>query len=96
MTKHTDKSKLHTFSVGFEGRYDETPYIDIVKNAFGTNHHHAYFHEADFEKILETISYHYDEPFGDYSNFPTTFVSELARQFVTVSLSGDGGDEIFG
>lgn len=96
MTKHTEKSKLHTFSVGFEGRYDETPYIDIVKDAFGTNHHHAYFREADFEKILETISYHYDEPFGDYSNFPTTFVSELARKYVTVSLSGDGGDEIFG
>ncbi len=96
MTKHTEKSKLHTFSVGFEWRYDETPYIDIVKNAFGTNHHHAYFIETDFEKILEHISFNYDEPFGDYSSFPTTFVSELARKDVTVALSWDGGDEIFG
>lgn len=95
MTKHTEKSKLHTFSIGFEGRYDETPYINIVKDAFGTNHHHEYFKEEDFRSLLEMIPYHYDEPFGDYSNFPTTFVSKLARTFVTVSLSGDGGDEIF-
>ncbi len=96
MTKHTEKSKLHTFSIGFEGRYDETPYIDIVRNAFGTNHHHAYFREWDFEKMIDDIAFHYDEPFGDYSNFPTTFVSELARKDVTVVLSGDWGDEIFG
>lgn len=96
MTKYTDKSKLHTFSIGFEWRYDETPYINIVKDAFGTNHHHEYFKEEDFERLLAIIPHHYDEPFGDYSNFPTTFVSELARKYVTVSLSWDGWDEIFG
>lgn len=95
MTKHTDKSKLHTFSIGFEGRYDETPYINIVKDAFGTNHHHEYFTEEKFRELIDIIPYHYDEPFGDYSNFPTTFVSALARKYVTVSLSGDGWDEIF-
>ena len=95
MTKRVEKSKLNTFSVWFEGKYDETPYITIVKEAFATNHHHAYFTESDFEQLLDTISYYYDEPFWDYSNFPTTFVSMQAKKEVTVSLSGDGGDEIF-
>ncbi len=96
MMKFTDRAKLHTFSIGFDGRYDETPYINIVKDAFGTNHHHKYFREEDFREILKNISYYYDEPFADYSSFPMLFVSQLARQYVTVSLSGDGWDEIFG
>ncbi|MDD5197547.1 MAG: asparagine synthase (glutamine-hydrolyzing) [Candidatus Gracilibacteria bacterium] len=96
MTKFVKKEHLHTFSIGFEGKYDETPYINIVKDAFGTNHHHAYFKKEHFESMIDEIPQIYDEPFGDYSNFPTTFVSKLARQHVTVSLSGDGGDEVFG
>lgn len=96
MTKRVDKDNLNTFSIWFEWKYDETKYINIVKDAFGTNHHHNYFREKNFEKILDDISFYYDEPFADYSNFPTLFVSELARKDVTVSLSGDGGDEIFG
>lgn len=96
MTKFVKKENLHTFSIGFEGKYDETPYIDIVKDAFGTNHHHEYFQKEHFESMLNDIARSYDEPFGDYSNFPTTFVSRLAKQHVTVSLSWDGGDEIFG
>lgn len=96
MTKHIERSKLHTFSIGFAGKYDETPYIDIVKEAFGTNHHHSYFRESDFIELLDMIPFHYDEPYADYSNFPTTYVSRLARQDVTVALSGDGGDEVFG
>ncbi len=96
MTKTTQKENLHTFSIGFEGKYDETYFVNIVKNALWTNHHHAYFTQKDFEDRLDDLYYYYDEPFGDYSNFPTSFVCELARQHVTVSLSGDGGDEIFG
>lgn len=96
MTKWTEKTKLHTFSIGFEGKYDETEYINIVKDAFGTNHHHKYFKEEDFENMIENIYHFYDEPFGDFSNFPTMFVSKLARENVTVSLSWDGWDEIFG
>ncbi len=96
MKEYTDLSKLHTFSIGFEGKYDETYYINIVKDHFKTNHHHYYFKEEDFEELIDKYSWIYDEPFGDYSGFPTYKVSELAKQFVTVSLSGDGGDEIFG
>ncbi len=96
MTKRVDKDKLNTFSIGFEGKYDESDYVHIVEKAFGTKHHHEYFRQKDFERMIDDISFYYDEPFADYSNFPTRFVCELAKKDVTVSLSGDGGDEIFG
>jgi asparagine synthase (glutamine-hydrolysing) len=96
MREFTDLSKLHTFSIGFEGEYDETPYIKIVIDYFKTNHHHYYFKEEDFEALIDKYSWIYDEPFGDYSGFPTYKVSEMAKEFVTVVLSGDGGDEVFG
>ncbi|MBW9221129.1 asparagine synthase (glutamine-hydrolyzing) [Methanothermococcus sp. SCGC AD-155-M21] len=96
MKEFTDLSKLHTFSMGFEEGYDETPYIEIVVNALKTNHHHYYFKEKDFVELIDRYSWVYDEPFGDYSGFPTYKVSELAKEYVTVTLSGDGGDEVFG
>lgn len=101
MTKRVEKDKLNTFSIGFQWKYDETNYINIVKDAFGTKHHHKYYLESDFQAMIansdkQSINYFYDEPFGDYSNFPSVFVSELAKQHVTVALSGDGWDEIFG
>lgn len=96
MKDFTEISKLHTFSIGFEGKYDETPYINIVKNYFKTKHHHYYFKEKDFKNLLNEYSFIYDEPFGDFSGFPTLKVSEIAKKYVSVSLSGDGGDEIFG
>ena len=96
MASLVDMKQLHTFSVGFEGKYDETPYIDIVKDAFGTKHHHTYFTRKNFEQLLPAYARMYDEPFGDFSGFPTYVVSALARKHVTVALSGDGGDEIFG
>jgi asparagine synthase (glutamine-hydrolysing) len=96
MTKDMNPGDLHTFSIGFEGRYDETRYMEIVKNAFKTRHHHKYFTERDFELNFEALSYFYDEPFADSASSPTYELSRLARERVTVSLSGDGGDEIFG
>ncbi len=98
MAKYIDLHNLHTFSIGFEGKYDETPYIREVVDYYGTEHHHKYFEIEDFFRLIEkeNIYYYYDEPFGDYSMFPTYEVSKLAKKYVSVSLSGDGGDEIFG
>ena len=96
MRKYTKSENLHTFSIGFDGRHDESPYINIVSGAFKTKHHHSYFGREDFEEHLEDFATMYDEPFGDFSGFPTRLVSKEAREFVTVALSGDGGDEVFG
>jgi asparagine synthase (glutamine-hydrolysing) len=107
MAGFTNIKKLHTFSIGFEerqdkkgvigvGSLDESKYIMEVKDAIGTIHHHKYYTQDDFEKMVDRITTYYDEPFGDYSSFPTYEVSRLAREHVTVALSGDGGDEIFG
>jgi len=92
-----DLSDFHTFSIGFDKkRFDETPYINIAKEYFRTKHHHYYFKEKDFQNLFDTYSFVYDEPFSDWSGFPTYKVNEIAKEHVTVSLSGDGGDEIFG
>ncbi len=87
---------LNTFSIGFEGKYDETKYINLVKEKFKTIHRHKYFDFKDFDNLIKIHSKTFDEPFADYSAFPTLEVSKLASKYVTVVLSGDGGDEIFG
>ena len=87
---------INTYSIGFEGKYDETPYINITKNHFKTNHHHKYYTEKNFKNQLKEIFYYFDEPFSDSSMFPTEFLTKFAREELTVSLSGDGGDEVFG
>jgi asparagine synthase (glutamine-hydrolysing) len=96
MREFVEIEHLHTFSIGFEGKYDETPYVKIANDTFKTNHHHKYFEQNDFQNLIDAYVYYYDEPFGDFSGFPTFELSKLTRQLVTVSLSGDGGDEIFG
>lgn len=77
-----------------EGRYNEAPYARQVADLFGANHNEHLVTPAAM-KIIETLSWHYDEPFADSSAVPTYYVSETARKNVTVSLSGDGGDENF-
>ncbi|MBD3249389.1 asparagine synthase (glutamine-hydrolyzing) [Candidatus Woesearchaeota archaeon] len=96
MKDFTDLSNLNTFSIGFEGKFDESEYIHIAKDYFGTKHHHRYFKEDDFQNLVGKYASIYDEPLGDYSCFPTYDVSRMARKNVTISLSGDGGDEMFG
>ena len=96
MKEFTNIANLHTFSIGFEGEYDETPFINVAKDHFNTRHHHYYFKQNDFEELVDTYTYIYDEPFCDYSGFPTYKLCKMARECITVALGGDGGDEIFG
>ncbi len=96
MSQLIDVKNMHTFSIGFEGDYDETPFANIIKDYFETNHHHHHFAQRDFEDLIETYSFIYDEPFSDYSGFPTYMICKKARDHITVALTGEGGDEIFG
>jgi len=87
---------VRTFSIGFgDPTYNELPYARMVAEAFDTQHHEEFL-EADINSLAMRLVSHFDEPFGDFSIFPTFLVSEVARRHVTVTLSGDGGDELFG
>jgi asparagine synthase (glutamine-hydrolysing) len=89
-------ARVKTFSIGFEQpEYDERAYARRVAQAFGTDHHEDVV-RPDGVAVLEQIVTHFDEPFGDTSALPTWYVSQLAAREVTVVLSGDGGDEMFG
>jgi asparagine synthase (glutamine-hydrolysing) len=86
---------VETFSIGFdESSFDELPYAEMVAKQFGTRHH-TFQCTPDALEVLPTLVHHYDEPFADPSAIPTYYVSKIARQHVTVALSGDGGDEVF-
>jgi asparagine synthase (glutamine-hydrolysing) len=86
---------VQTFSIGFEDdTYNEVPYANAVARHFNTNHHVQEL-QPDIATLVEQLVPHHDEPFADTSIFPTYLVSKLARQKVTVVLSGDGGDELF-
>ena len=86
---------IHTFSIGFpDPAFDETSYANEAAAQLGTRHHVERV-DPSAMRDLRRLVYHYDEPFGDSSALPTTHVSHFARQFVTVALSGDGGDELF-
>lgn len=88
---------LHSFSIGFDTpKYDETAFARIAATAFGTHHHEKTLVSGDSANLVAWMRSTYDEPFGDYSALPTWHVSQLARSRVTVALSGDGGDELFG
>jgi asparagine synthase (glutamine-hydrolysing) len=88
---------VKTFTIGFdEKNYDESAHAAAVARHLGTEHHHERMKVDDLLQLMPTFQEEFDEPFFDSSAFPTMAVSRLARQFVTVSLSGDGGDELFG
>jgi asparagine synthase (glutamine-hydrolysing) len=87
---------VRTFSIGFDdARYDELEHARLVAQHFATDHH-EFVVRPDALGILDDLIRHFDEPFGDSSAIPTWYVSEMARRHVTVVLSGDGGDELFG
>ncbi len=97
MKRHTS-APVKTFSIGFEdgGAFNELADARRVAAHCGTEHHELLVRPAALVDTLQTLVYHFDEPFGDAACFPTYLVSKLARSEVTVALTGEGGDELFG
>ncbi len=88
--------KVKSFCIGFnEAKYDESAYAEEIAKHLGTEHHTFKVSADDVLELIPSLLDVYDEPFADSSAFPTMLVSRLAREHVTVTLSGDGGDEIF-
>jgi asparagine synthase (glutamine-hydrolysing) len=95
MSRASDRP-VKTFSIGFGDRtYNELPYARAVADKYSTEHHEEFL-DPDISDLAEGLLQYLDEPFGDFSIFPTYLVSMVARRHVKVVLSGDGGDELFG
>lgn len=88
---------LNTFSIRFDrSDFDESHYAKIISDKFKTHHFEISFNADNVRELINELPYYYDDPFADASMIPTCLVSRVARQHVTVSLSGTGGDELFG
>ncbi len=90
--------RLKTFSVSFAGRsFDESPYFRAVAKAYGTDHYEFDLSpDLDYQSAIEDFAYYSDEPSADAGALPVWYLSQLSRRHVTVALSGEGADELFG
>ena len=90
--------RLKTFSVSFQGRsFDESPYFREIARIYGTDHHEFDLNpDVELQSAIEDFAYYSDEPSADAGALPVWFLSRMSRQHVTVALSGEGADELFG
>lgn len=97
IAQEISNKKIKTFAIGFhEKKFNEAIYAKQIAEVLETDHEELYIDEQDMLDVLESIAHYYDEPFADSSQIPTMLVSKLAKGKVSVVLSGDGGDELFG
>jgi len=97
MMRAVSDAPVESFTIGFDNPlFDESDDAREIARHLGTNHHQWIVSPDDAMQVIPELPTIYDEPFADASQIPTTLVSRFARQQVTVSLSGDGGDELFG
>ena len=96
MMSRVSAEPVKTFSIGFqESKYNELPFARVIANHFKTDHKEIMVKPEAFSVLPELVK-QFDEPFADSSMIPTYYVSKATREYVTVALSGDGGDELFG
>jgi asparagine synthase (glutamine-hydrolysing) len=96
VAQSTSAIPIQTFSIGFkEEKYNESHFAAEVAKHIRSDHHEFTVTEQDALQLVEKLTDIYDEPYADSSAIPTYMVSQLARKYVTVALSGDGGDEVF-
>ncbi len=96
LTRSIPPKEIRTFAIGFrEKSFDESEFATAVSKHLGTTHHNRIFSAADCVVELQRVMEHLDEPIADPSILPTSMLCRFAREFVTVALGGDGGDELF-
>lgn len=97
LMKKYSNEKINTFTIGFEEKlFNESTYAKKIASYLNTYHSEFYVKPKDMLDVIPELSHIYDEPFSDVSQIPTVILSRLAKKKVTVALTGDGGDEIFG
>lgn len=95
IAQNISAERVKTFTIGIEGENNEANHAKAISDYLGTDHTELYISESKIKELIPSMPLVYSEPFADNSQLATCLVSELARKQVTVTLSGDGGDELF-